>query len=119
MSIRDPHARGNYTLAVKKTIIGSKVVNRAMEDLGEIEDIVIDSRSDRVAYAILSFHAILGLGGKHFAVPWNAMQYDAGEQRAILDIDKERLEKAPGFDKDDWPDMTTSEFAGRVGKHYD
>jgi PRC-barrel domain len=118
MSIRDPHAKGNYTLAVKKTIIGSKVVNRAMEDLGEIEDIVIDSRNDRVAYAILSFHAVLGLGGKHFAVPWEAMQYDANEQRATLDIDKERLEKAPGFDKDDWPDMSRSEWLGRVDKSY-
>jgi len=116
MSIRDPHAKGNYTLAVKKNILGSKVVNRGMEDLGEIEDLVIDSRSNRVAYAILSFHAVLGLGGKHFAVPWEAMQYDPLERRAMLDIDKERLEKSPGFDKDDWPDMTGSEFAEHVEK---
>jgi hypothetical protein len=116
MSIHDPHARGNYTLAVRKTIVGSKVVNRALEDLGEIEDLVIDSRSNRVAYAILSFHAILGLGGKHFAVPWESMQYDAHERRATLDIDKERLEKSPGFDKEDWPDMTGSQFAEHVAK---
>jgi len=116
MSIRDPHAKGNYTLAVKKTILGSKVVNRAMEALGEIEDVVVDTRSDCVAYAILSFHAILGLGGKHFAVPWEAIQYDPNERRATLDIDKESLEKSPGFDEKDWPDMTSSELAEHVAK---
>jgi sporulation protein YlmC with PRC-barrel domain len=61
MSLADPHARGNYIAGVKKSIIGSKVINPFGHELGEIEDIVIDMRDDEIAYAILSFGGILGI----------------------------------------------------------
>ena len=69
MSLSSAQAKGNYILAVKESIIGVKVVNASKEDLGKIEDLVIDSRDSRVAYAILSFGGFLGVGDKHFAIP--------------------------------------------------
>jgi len=119
MSTADPHAKGNYTLGVKKTIIGSKVINGAQEHLGKIEDIVIDTRSDEVAYAILSFGGVLGMGDRHFAIPWDALQYDAAEQCAVLNMGKDLLKNAPGFDKDKWPDLTNAEWATRIHSHYE
>ncbi len=65
-------APGAFTVVVKKSILGAKVINTAQEDLGKIEDLVIDARNSRVAYAILSFGGVLGLGDKHFAIPWEA-----------------------------------------------
>jgi sporulation protein YlmC with PRC-barrel domain len=62
-------APGAYTVAVKKSILGAKVINTAQEDLGKIEDLVVDARNSRLAYAILSFGGVLGLGDKHFAIP--------------------------------------------------
>ena len=53
----------------KKVVIGSKVVNQENEDLGNIEDVVLDVEAGRVAYAVLSFGGFLGMGDKYFAIP--------------------------------------------------
>jgi|SRR5579872_2128402 len=111
-------AKGPYTLVVKKSILGAKVVNAQNEDLGTIEDLVIDSRDNKVAYAILSFGGFLGLGDKHFAIPWQALTLDPSQKIAILNIDKDRLKNAPGFDKDNWPDMTDSNWGAEIHNHY-
>jgi sporulation protein YlmC with PRC-barrel domain len=86
------------------TLIGDAVKNRSAEDLGKIEDIMIDLDNGRVDYAVLSFGGVFGIGRKLFAVPWNAMTLDTEKHAFILDVDKERLKNAPGFDKDNWPD---------------
>lgn len=86
------------------TIIGDAVVNEYGEDLGKIEDLMIDLERSRVAYAVLSFGGILGMGEKLFAIPLEALRLDTENERFVLDIERERLEAAPGFDKDDWPD---------------
>jgi sporulation protein YlmC with PRC-barrel domain len=86
------------------TLIGDDVRNLQGEDLGQIEEIMIDVNSGRIAYAVLSFGGFLGIGDKLFAVPWGAMSLDTENEAFILDINKERLENAPGFDKDDWPE---------------
>ena len=86
------------------TIIGDAVVNEYGEDLGKIEDLMIDIERSRVAYAVLSFGGILGIGEKLFAIPLEALRLDPENERFVLDIDRDRLDRAPGFDKDDWPD---------------
>lgn len=118
MSITDPHARGNYILSVKHSLIGSRVTNTEDQDLGKIEDIVIDTRTDEVAYAILSLGGFLGIGDKRFAIPWEAIEYRADGRYALLHLDGERLRNSPGFEKDDWPDMTDTQWAERIHSHY-
>jgi sporulation protein YlmC with PRC-barrel domain len=114
----DDSMKGLHTIVVKKTILGAKVVNADREDLGTIEDLVLDSRDDKVAYAILSFGGFLGMGDKHFAIPWQALAFDISQKLAVLNIDKNRLKNAPGFDKDNWPDMTNTEWGVRIHNHY-
>jgi sporulation protein YlmC with PRC-barrel domain len=111
-------AKGAFTIVVKKSILGAKVINPEQEDLGTIEDIVIDVRDNRVVYAILSFGGFLGLGDKHFAIPWEALSFDASHKVAVLSIDKDRLKNAPGFDKDRWPDMNDESWGTQVYRHY-
>jgi sporulation protein YlmC with PRC-barrel domain len=118
MSLASPHAKGNYIVAVHKSIIGTKVVNPAKEDLGKIEDVIIDTRGNRIAYAILSFGGFLGMGDKHFAMPWQAIDFQAAENCAVLNIDKERLKNAPGFDNDNWPDMADPKWDKQLCSHY-
>lgn len=113
MAIGTREAKGAFTIVVKKTILGAKVINTAREDLGTIEDIVIDARDNKVVYAILSFGGLLGVGDKHFAIPWEALSFDASEKIAVLSIDKDRLSNAPGFDKENWPDMGNANWALR------
>jgi sporulation protein YlmC with PRC-barrel domain len=86
-----------------------KVVNPKGEDLGSIEELMVDVNSGRIAYAVLSFGGILGIGNKLFAIPWDALKLDTVNERFILDVDKQMLEDAPGFDKDNWPKTTEHE----------
>jgi len=100
------------------TLEGDNVVNAQGEDLGEIKDIMIDVPSGRVAYAVLSFGGVLGMGDKLFAIPWHALQLDPENHCFILNVDKERLKNAPGFDKDHWPSMSDQRWATDIHAYY-
>jgi sporulation protein YlmC with PRC-barrel domain len=91
------------------SMIGNKVVNTEGEQLGSIKDLMIDLDDAQIAYAVLSFGGLLGLGDKLFAIPLEALTYDTQNQQVILDVDKEVLKNAPGFDKDKWPDTAQYE----------
>ena len=113
----DPDKKYRRILAAS-TLEGDKVKNSADEDLGKVNSIMIDIPSGRVAYAVLSFGGVLGMGNKLFAVPWDAFSVDEDEKCLILDVDKRSLETAPGFDKDNWPDMTNPAWGASIFKHY-
>jgi sporulation protein YlmC with PRC-barrel domain len=105
-------------------IIGMTVENPQRDNLGEITDVVVDPSNGNVAYAVLAAGGFLGLGEKYFAIPWGAFQPmadsdDKGDvKRLILDADKDRLQNAPGFDKDNWPDMANPEWGQTVHTYY-
>jgi len=100
------------------TLKNEKVVNAAGENLGRIQDYMLDLDSGRIAYCVLSFGGFLGMGDKLFAVPWQAMKLDTANHCFILDVSKERLKNAPGFDKDRWPGSADREFQSRVYSFY-
>ena len=103
-------ARYSTVVPAKKSVIGSKVVNQQDENLGKIEDVVIDTDSGRIAYAVLTFGGFLGMGDKYFAIPWEAFRFSMTENRAVLNVEKSLLERAPGFDKDSWPTRADAEW---------
>src|SRR5687767_9582512 len=80
-------------------VIGDSVVNRAGENLGKIEELMLDLEMGRVAYAVLSFVGSLGMGEKLFAVPFEALKLDASREHFTLDVDNAKLKNAPGFDR--------------------
>jgi sporulation protein YlmC with PRC-barrel domain len=84
-------------------LIGTEVQNRYGEDLGKLEGLTIDRQRGCVAYAVLSSGGLLGLGEKLFAMPWQAMRFDTENERVVVDIEREALENAPGFDEDHRP----------------
>ena len=100
------------------TLIGENVVNANEEDLGEIKEIMLDMQTGQVAYAVLAFGGFLGMGEKLFAVPWQALHLDTVNKRFVLGVEKDRLKSAPGFDKDAWPDMADTTWAGDVHDFY-
>jgi sporulation protein YlmC with PRC-barrel domain len=100
------------------TLTGDKVVNLQNEDLGKIEHLMIDLGTGRIAYAVLSFGGFLGMGDKLFAIPWSALTVDTLEKRFILQVDKELLKRAPGFDKEQWPNMADRAWGTQVFKYY-
>jgi sporulation protein YlmC with PRC-barrel domain len=100
------------------TLNGDDVVNAEGENLGEITDIMLDVEGGRIAYAVLSFGGFLGMGDKLYAVPWQALELDTDNKRFILNIDKDRLKQAPGFDKNHWPSMADPQFATQIYSFY-
>jgi sporulation protein YlmC with PRC-barrel domain len=100
------------------SLTGTTVKNAQGEDLGHIEELMLDMDNGQVAYAVLSFGGILGIGDKLFAVPWNALQVDTRNEKIILDVSKERLEEAPGFDKDNWPRTAEHSWLSDVYDYY-
>ncbi|PWF42904.1 PRC-barrel domain-containing protein [Massilia glaciei] len=100
------------------TLIGDSVVNADDDDLGDIKEIMLDMRSGQVAYAVLSFGGFLGMGEKLFAVPWQALRLDTVNKRFGLNVEKDRLKNAPGFDKDAWPDMSDIGWSNQIHQFY-
>lgn len=99
-------------------IIGYSVISTDGEELGTIQEIVIDPHEDRVAYAVLSFGGFLGMGDKLIALPWEALLLKPDKQTAFLSIEKEKLRNAPGFDQAHWPDMASREWGKTVHNYY-
>ena len=100
------------------TLLGNDVYNTDAEDLGDIKEIMIDMASGKVAYAVLSFGGVMGLGEKLFAVPWDALKLDTRHKRFTLHAAKQSLKDAPGFNKGHWPPMSDSNWARSVDEFY-
>lgn len=108
-----------YGVVSAQTIIGEAVVNRQNESLGKIHGLMIDAKEGRIAYAVLSSGGFLGVGNKLFAMPWDALEFSNTEHKLILDVDKEKLEAAPGFDQDEeWPDFADRSWGRKVYDYY-
>jgi sporulation protein YlmC with PRC-barrel domain len=100
------------------TLIGDHVHNLKNEHLGEIKEIMLDMRTGKVAYAVMSSGGVLSIGEKLFAVPWEALTLDTVHKRFTMDMDLEKIENAPGFDTDHWPDMADQQWQSQVHGYY-
>ena len=100
------------------TLAKDSVYNRSQENVGSIKEIMIDLPSGRVAYAVLAVGGFLGMGERLFAIPWESLVVDEDRRCFIFDVDKRRLENAPGFDKANWPDMTDPDWGFGVRKYW-
>jgi sporulation protein YlmC with PRC-barrel domain len=86
------------------SIIGDKVHNKQDEHLGTIKDIMLNVNTGEIEYYIIEFGGFLGIGEKFFAIPFRLLTVDPANQLYIFDQTKDELAKAPGFDKDHWPE---------------
>jgi sporulation protein YlmC with PRC-barrel domain len=111
------HGPGPHLMGAD-TLIGNDVVNKSSQSLGDIKDIMLDMRTGRVSYAVLSFGGFMGMGEKLFAVPWDALTLDTANKCFVLDASKDKLEAAPGFDKDMWPDMADATWQKGINDFY-
>lgn len=99
-------------------VIGKDVINAQGENLGKIEEIVLDKLIGEVRYVVLSFGGFLGMGDKLYALPWKSISYMPSEDSFVLSIDKDRIKNAPGFDKNNWPDFANITFTKSVSDFY-
>lgn len=112
-----PDSPGPFVMSCG-TLVGDSVLNRAGEELGKIEHVMLDVPRGRIAYAVLACGGVFGIGAKLFAVPWAALTLDADRQCFVMDMEKSRLEEAPGFDKDHWPAMGEAQWGSGVHDYF-
>jgi sporulation protein YlmC with PRC-barrel domain len=84
-------------------LIGMDVQNAQGENLGEIDDVIVNSQNGQVHYAVLSFGGFMKMGDKLFAYPMSAFKL-SNDNKLVLHVDKEELKQAKGFDERNWPD---------------
>jgi sporulation protein YlmC with PRC-barrel domain len=100
------------------SIIGTNVFNPEGDSLGDIKEIVIDPSTGRVAYVVVSFGGFLGMGEKLFAIPFSAFRYNVTNMEYVINVTKERLEDAPGFDSNHWPIMSDEQWNRDIYTYY-
>jgi len=101
-----------------KDIIGSRVMNLEGQHIGTIANLVIDIDTGRILYAAIDFGGFLGFRDKLFAVPWQSLAAVPAEGLFILDQSKETLKKAPGFDRNNWPDIGDTQWNAGIYRFY-
>ena len=100
------------------SLTGDKVYNTMNEDLGKIEDLMIDVESGRVAYAVLSFGGFLGMGDSYHPLPWGSLTYDTSREGYVVDLTREQLEGAPSYLRDEEPDWNDPVYGQRLTGYY-
>jgi sporulation protein YlmC with PRC-barrel domain len=105
-------------LISSEKVSGTGVENTNGDNLGHIDEIMIDKISGRVAYAVLNYGSFLGLGGKLFAIPWDILKYDTNRSSYVIGIPIEKLKDAPSFDAHDWPNLAEPAYGRRLHDYY-
>src|SRR5438105_15891394 len=98
-------------------LTGHKVRNMAGEDLGKLDELVLDEDSGRVLYGILHTGGFLGLGNRLIAIPWTRLTIRPDHNGFILNIDMETPENEPSFGRENCPEMTLPGLHG-AGETY-
>jgi hypothetical protein len=102
------------------TLQGEAVVNRAGEELGSLEHVVIDWASGAISYGVLVRGGVFGLGERLHAFRWSALRFEPQRRGFVLDVDKALLDAAQGFDDEHWPAMNVAAWdcaADSIHKH--
>jgi len=105
-------------LIASNKVEGTAVYNRQGERLGEVYNFMVNKRSGQVAYAVLSFGGLLGMGGTYYPLPWNALTYDTNQGGYVVDIDKDRLSNAPSYRSGEDPFSSDAGYGSRLRSYW-
>ncbi|AWB50617.1 photosystem reaction center subunit H (plasmid) [Gemmobacter aquarius] len=98
--MQDSEASG-HSLVSSDDVVGTEVYNTSGEHIGAIDHVMIDKISGKIAYAVMGFGGVLGIGEEHYPVPWAALRYEVSQGGFVTDVTPEQLENAPRRD-DGW-----------------
>jgi hypothetical protein len=108
-------AHPNHKLISSEDVNGTEVYGLDGSNVGEIDHLLIDKMTGRVAYAVMSFGGFMGLGHSHYPIPWSALNYDTSKGGFVTNITEHQLKDAPEFSDDSWQDRN---WETRTHQHY-
>jgi sporulation protein YlmC with PRC-barrel domain len=106
------------SLIAASKVNGTSVYDASGESIGSIYDVMLDKRSGRVSYAVLSFGGFLGIGERYHPVPWNALVYSEDLGGYVVNLDRTRLEGAPSYAASETPDWSSPVYQGGIDEYY-
>ena len=115
--LNDPADTRGRLIAASK-VNGTTVYNTAGEKLGSVYDVMIDKRSGKADYAIMSFGGFLGIGDSYHPLPWQTLTYDERQGGYVVNIDRSRLEGAPSYRPSDALPWDDPAYGRRVDEYY-
>src|SRR5262252_10332656 len=86
-----------HRLIASNRVEGTSVYNRQGEKLGSVHNFMVDKRSGRVEYAVMSFGGFLGMGDSYHPLPWKVLTFDTSNGGYVVDLDKRMLREAPSY----------------------
>lgn len=99
-------------------IIGTNVRDSKDRKIGQIKDLILDGARGEIAYAVVNFGGVMGVGKKFHPVPWQALRPSDDGNYYILHADRETISQAPGFDKARWPDMADRQWNAEIERYW-
>ena len=91
-----------HTDAIRASrVIGTTVYNSAGDDIGSIEDVMLEKTSNGIMFAVIGFGGFLGMGEKYHAIPWSVLDYDEKRDGYVVPFTEEELKSAPAYDIND------------------
>ena len=117
ISKADASIKETHDLIASDKVEGTKVYDPMGEHIGSIERILVEKRSGKVSYAVLSFGGFLGMGHEHYPLPWSKLNYDESLGGYRVDVTKAQLEGAPRYEREE-DEYWTEENGRRVYDYY-
>ena len=114
----DPAADETADLIASDKVEGTAVYNRQGERLGSVYNFMVNKRSGRVAYAVMSFGGFLGMGESYHPLPWQSLTYDPSQGGYVVDLSRQQLEGAPSYAGSDAPNWSDPAYGRRVSDYY-
>jgi hypothetical protein len=105
-------------LIASDKVQGTNVYNPAGDNLGSIHDVMIDKRSGKIAYAIMSFGGFLGIGNQYHPLPWSVLKYNTSVGGYVVHLDKQQLEGAPAYPADQEPAWGDRSYESKIHDYY-
>lgn len=99
-------------------VVGTKVINQSKDRLGEIGDLVLDFNTGEIAYVVIASGGVLGVGDTLHAVPWKALRLNPDRDAFILNVTEAAWKNAPGFDQQDWPEVSDQSWRHQINSYY-
>jgi sporulation protein YlmC with PRC-barrel domain len=113
----NPDRRAGPEMRLSK-LLDMDIENADGKDVGEIRDVIVEANNGRVHYAVLEYGGFMGMGEKLFPFPLTTFRVNADGDELVLDIPADSLRKAPGFNRDRWPDWNAGDYRKSIDRHY-
>jgi sporulation protein YlmC with PRC-barrel domain len=108
----------NAAVISASKVTGTNVYNIDGDHLGEIYDVMLDKRSGKIAYAVMSFGGFLGIGERYHALPWSTLKYDTRQGGYVVGLTFNQLKGAPTYTADELPAWGDRAYEMRVHEYY-